>query len=84
VVHGIHAALEVHLDWAVLLVNIANIFNTILCKAIFHKFRAMRGQLSQLFLLFILFMAFKFVCILVIILLQGLYLSFFFNGHPPK
>jgi hypothetical protein len=34
-VHGIWATLNAHSDLAVLEVNIANTFNTILCKAIF-------------------------------------------------
>jgi hypothetical protein len=37
VVHDIRTALDVHLDWVVLQVDVMNVFNTILCKAIFQK-----------------------------------------------
>ncbi len=36
-VHGIITILDAHLDWVVFQVDIANAFNTILHKAIFHK-----------------------------------------------
>jgi hypothetical protein len=35
VVHDIRVALDVHLDWVVLQVDVANTFNSILCKIIF-------------------------------------------------
>jgi len=34
-VHGLQAILDAHLDWLVLQVDIASVFNTISCKAIF-------------------------------------------------
>jgi hypothetical protein len=34
-VHGIQSALDLHLDWVMLQVDIMNTFNTISCKAIF-------------------------------------------------
>jgi hypothetical protein len=34
-VHGLQAILDAHLDWVVLQVDIASVFNTISCKAIF-------------------------------------------------
>jgi regulator of sigma D len=45
-IHNIQATLDAHLDWVVLQVNIINIFNTILHKAIFLKRQEMGGQLS--------------------------------------
>jgi len=50
VVHIIRVALNVHPDWVVLQVDVVNIFNSILHKAIFQKLRAARGQLSLFFL----------------------------------
>jgi hypothetical protein len=35
VVHNIRTVLDVHLDWVVFKVDVTNVFNTILCKAIF-------------------------------------------------
>ncbi len=48
-VRGLQAILDAHLDWVVLWVDIASVFNTILCKAIFQEFQVAGGQLSQLF-----------------------------------
>ncbi len=36
-VHGIHAILETHIDYAAFQVDVANAFNTISCKAIFQE-----------------------------------------------
>jgi hypothetical protein len=36
-VHGIQVVLDVHLDWVVLQVQVMNIFNIILFKALFQK-----------------------------------------------
>jgi len=46
---GIQVAVDLHLDWVVFQVDIANTFKTISCKAIFQKFRTMGDQSSQLF-----------------------------------
>ncbi len=37
VVYDIRIAMDVHVDWVVPQMNVTNIFNTILCKAIFQK-----------------------------------------------
>jgi hypothetical protein len=45
VVHVIRVALDVHLDWVELQVDIANAFNTISHRVIFLKLCAIGGQL---------------------------------------
>jgi len=46
VVHGIRGALNVHPDWVVLQIHIANAFNIISRMVIFKKLCAIGGQLS--------------------------------------
>jgi hypothetical protein len=41
--------LNVHLDWVVLQVDVANTFNSILCEVIFQELHVARGQLILLF-----------------------------------
>ncbi len=67
-VHGIRATLDVHLDWVMLQVDIANAFNIIFRKVIFKKLRAIGAiVLIHTFHPFIL-------CSLIL---------FYFNHHSP-
>ncbi len=45
VVHNNQVALNVHLDWVVVQVDMVNIFNSISHNVIFQKLRVARGQL---------------------------------------
>jgi uncharacterized membrane protein len=68
VVHGIRATLDVHLDWVVLQVDIANAFNFISRKVIFKKLHAIGAiVLIRTFHPFLL-------CSLIL---------FYFNRHFP-
>ncbi len=49
VVHDIWITLNVHPDWVVLQVDVANTFNSILCEAILQELHVVRGQLFLLF-----------------------------------
>jgi hypothetical protein len=60
VVHIIRVVLNVHPDWVVLQVDVVNIFNFMLHKAIFQKLHAIRGQLSLFFLFVHFFYALAF------------------------
>ncbi len=44
-IHGIWITLDVHPNWVVLQMDVANTFNTIFCKAMFQKLQVPIGQL---------------------------------------
>jgi hypothetical protein len=48
-VHDIQITLDVHLDWVVLQMDMANTLDSILRKAIFEELCAIKCQLSLLF-----------------------------------
>ncbi len=74
-VHGIWITLNIHPNWVVLQVDVANAFNFISCEAIFQKLHVAGGQLSLLFH----FVHINFLCSLAIIpLKENCLLSF----HP--
>jgi hypothetical protein len=50
VVHNNQVALNVHLDWVVVQVDMVNIFNSISHNVIFQKLRVARGQLFLFFI----------------------------------
>jgi hypothetical protein len=54
---SIRGALDVHLDWVVLHVNIANAFNIIFHKVIFQELCAISKHLFQLIPFFVSFYA---------------------------
>jgi hypothetical protein len=56
VVHGIWAALDVHLDWVVLQVDVANAFNIVFHIVIFLKFTLQLGSCLSSYLSSIPFM----------------------------
>jgi hypothetical protein len=43
IVHGIRATLDAHLDWVLFQIEIANAFNIVLRKAIFHELWGIGG-----------------------------------------
>jgi hypothetical protein len=72
--HGIRVALNVHLDWVVLQVDIANAFNIVYYKVIFQELHVASGQLFQFIpfihsffaphlLLFLVTTPFKAICL---------------------
>lgn len=65
--HGFQAILDAHLNWVVLWIDIANVFNTNLRKAIFQEFQVVGDQLSQLFPFIHSFYGFRLFYSLVII-----------------
>ncbi len=49
VVHSVRVDLDVHLDWVLLLVDVVNVFNTILKRSIFQGLCMAKDSLFQIF-----------------------------------
>lgn len=56
VVHGLRVILDIHPDWAVIQVDVANAFNFVSWRVMFEEVRDARGRLHLSYSLFVLFM----------------------------
>jgi hypothetical protein len=59
VIHGIKWTLDLHLDWVVLQLDVANTFNSMLRRVIFQKLHATSGDIIQLIPFVCAFYAFE-------------------------
>jgi hypothetical protein len=60
IVHNIRCTLDLHTDWVVLKLNVANAFNLVLRGVIFQEFRVAYGDIMQLIPFVHAFYAFEF------------------------